>query len=303
MLDYNDFSNAYISKLQDRIPMADIERHTVQKINTSMEAISFRFPDSNISPTIYLQSQYKLYEDGVNIDDLVEKTIETVERARSEAPTMPDLSLESVKQNLYAIVINAEQNKELLENCPHEKIEDLAVVARMRVGENGSIQITDKICESIGLTSEECIEIAKRNSSKEAYEVTNIMSALGMDDEFSSEMMPIFVVTNQSKHFGAVTICYEDVLNQVADRLGEDNLLIIPSSVHEILVIPESKAPDIESLQEMVRMVNGDCVEPNEVLSDHVYRFDAKEMELSRADSVKVELPESVIKESHRARH
>ena len=73
------------------------------------------------------------------------------------------------------------------------------------------------------------------------------------------------------------------MLDQIAEKLGED-FYVLPSSIHESLVIGKSEAGSREMLEEMVRDVNGDVVMPGEILSNHVYEYDAQAHELFRAD-------------------
>ena len=90
----------------------------------------------------------------------------------------------------------------------------------------------------------------------------------------------VYCLTNQYKMNGAVGIMSESIQQMVADRVGGD-YYVLPSSVHEVLIVPQSAGMDPEELTDMVNTVNEGCVMQDEILSDHVYQYDAKEHKLS----------------------
>ena len=98
------------------------------------------------------------------------------------------------------------------------------------------------------------------------------------DDEDTCAMIDsmdydMYVMTNKNKFYGAVTITYEKVLKDFAN-LKNCNLYILPSSIHECILIPEDYTEDASGLREMVQSVNSTEVSDEEVLSDNVYYYD-----------------------------
>ena len=89
----------------------------------------------------------------------------------------------------------------------------------------------------------------------------------------------MFVLTNSLRSFGAICILYEDVLFHIGNLLRE-NYYILPSSIHEVIIIPESQAPCKETLNEMITEINETQVEIEDVLSDHVYYYNREKKEL-----------------------
>ena len=83
----------------------------------------------------------------------------------------------------------------------------------------------------------------------------------------------MYVLTNKEKLQGASTILYSDVLSTFAEKKNT-NLWLIPSSVHEWIIIPDDGNMNRETLSEMIKEVNGSQLAPDEVLSDHPYYFD-----------------------------
>ena len=90
----------------------------------------------------------------------------------------------------------------------------------------------------------------------------------------------MFVLTNSFRSLGAACILYDELLTQLGNFLKE-NYYILPSSIHEVIIIPESQAPNKDTLNEMVQEVNETQVEPEDVLSDHVYFYNCEKKELT----------------------
>ena len=86
----------------------------------------------------------------------------------------------------------------------------------------------------------------------------------------------MYVLTNESKLNGAACILYENVLYDFAQKLGAD-LYILPSSVHEVILLPKLSMFEKDELVNMVKEVNTEGVAADEVLSDHVYEYNRTE--------------------------
>ena len=97
-----------------------------------------------------------------------------------------------------------------------------------------------------------------------------------------SEMFPFLpdgemkVLTNSEKFYGAAAIIYgKDKIRNLAEEEGCD-IVIIPSSVHECILLPYDRSMSFECLNAMVNEVNTSEVREEEILSDHVYMYDRK---------------------------
>ena len=95
------------------------------------------------------------------------------------------------------------------------------------------------------------------------------------------QMMPdipdtMFVLTNDTKVNGAAAILNDDIRQEIAEKVGD--FYMLPSSIHETLIIPKDAGMEFKELEQMVQEVNQKQVAPGERLSDHVYEYDAKEL-------------------------
>lgn len=82
----------------------------------------------------------------------------------------------------------------------------------------------------------------------------------------------MYLLTNQTKLYGATCLLYKDILKEFTDKL-DANLFIIPSSVHEVILVPVSDALSNEYLTDLIREVNATELSLDEALSDHVYLY------------------------------
>ena len=98
-------------------------------------------------------------------------------------------------------------------------------------------------------------------------------------EDLERDTFPLYVLTNRIKIHGAGCILYKNLLMEIVEKWG-CNICIIPSSIHETILIPMSVAGNCEAISQMVREVNQTQVSPEEILSDHVYQFSRKTGEI-----------------------
>ncbi len=89
-------------------------------------------------------------------------------------------------------------------------------------------------------------------------------------------MPTFFVVTNTERIDGAGVIFYPEFMDNMGELLGND-FFILPSSIHQMLILPDDGQVDAEMLRDMVKEVNATQVAPAERLTNDVYHFDTKD--------------------------
>ena len=157
----------------------------------------------------------------------------------------------------------------------------------------GSITIHSSLMEAWGTDKKELLKLAMHNTQRRfechVYNMMSIIeSMMGRDAELDKEVRncfyemesvyeddicPMYVATNSKKLNGACVMLYDGLLRDFARKTGR-NFYIIPSSIHEVILIPDTLDMDIHYMKAMVKEVNGTEVSPDEVLSDNVYRYD-----------------------------
>lgn len=129
-------------------------------------------------------------------------------------------------------------------------------------------------------TQGELFTAANRNQQTDGYQLSTVSAVLGISSP-DSEEVPLYVLTTEKAVSGSAVILNKEALRDASETIGGD-LFIIPCSIHEVLLVSSSEA-DPKELETIVRMVNKDEVRPEDVLSDHVYRYDCQTKQLSMA--------------------
>lgn len=95
----------------------------------------------------------------------------------------------------------------------------------------------------------------------------------------SRKKIKMYVLSNKLKNYGAACIAYPYILDMLAGVLKE-NFYVLPSSVHEVIIVPESSQIRQSELERMVREINETQVPEEEILSNHAYFYYAQEGKL-----------------------
>lgn len=255
---------------------------------------------SNISPTIYLDYYFEDYKNGESVYKLAEKIV--AQYKKFEIDEDFDISTftdwEKAKPSICYKLINRQKNEDILKEIPHIDYLDLTIVFYALVSnkpfESSSILIRDNHMRHWGVGVDELYEIASENTPKLLeYELRDLASVVQelvsknaneemmaiAEGEFQDEESAMFVLTNKIKLNGASTILYKKVLENFAEQLNCD-LYIIPSSIHEVLLIPNKTDLDTDYLNALVKEVNAADLSPEEILSDHLYYYSRKDQAL-----------------------
>lgn len=317
MLNFSEFQDYVKMTIPELLPDAykdaEVRIHDVEKNNgLILHGITVTPEGSKISPNIYLEGFFKQYEEGKDLDMVMEHILNTVV-SNIKAPEAYSNAAEKfmdfdyVKNNVVMVAVNTERNAKLLSQIPHHEREDLSLIYKVMLGRDdegtATITIRNEHLAMWGVTADELHAIAMENT-KEILPITiqsmnEVMREMfggdGMPDEMAEamfeEMAPtqqMYVISNAAKVNGAASMFYEDALSELSKKVGTD-LYILPSSVHEVIAVSTDMGTP-EELSQMVREVNGSEVSLEEQLSDHVYRFDADKRTLSLADTTMEEL-------------
>ena len=288
MLKYNEFKQMLAEKIKDLLPVKYknyvAEIYAINKINGKRDGLCLvdKGKSMSASPVIYVDELYAHYLKNGSLADTMKKAVDTVIKGFACTPT--EYSIDLSKDNIVLVLINYERNKKLLESVPHIKFLDLAFVFRWIVKKNmsgiaGGL-INNDIANAFGLTADELFEVAKENTRRilppKVESLTSAIKKLAPTEVIPNDedAVPVYILSNKSAIEGAACIVYTDILEQLKEKLGE-NLYLIPSSINEMLVVPQSFAkPD--RVRNMVREVNFTTVAENEQLSDNVYLYDGE---------------------------
>lgn len=297
--------------LPDKYQDCNVAINEVLKNNdTKLHALTVSSPEGNVAPTIYMEQFYADYKDGQDISDVLEE----IARVRVDHEVGQDMDVShimdysQVENRITARLINAEKNAEYLADKPHKVVDDLAVVYSINLGEHEggtmSVAVTNNLLENYGVTVDELHEAALRNMDELSQSQFKSMGQVMMEmmgEDFPQEMLPpddgaMFILSNSSKLFGASALLDKKVMDDISQKLGD--FYILPSSVHETIIVPKRAGVELNELENMVQEVNSTQVAENEQLSDHVYAYDAETHELYRADK---EAEHQMLKQAEKA--
>lgn len=214
------------------------------------------------------------------------------------------LDFEKVKDDIALRLMNTENNQEKLQNRPNETIEDMSASLVIVVGETkeglATAPITNDIMAELGTDKDTLMEIAKANMAEQDYSFKSMRDVLigtmfpdGIpeNDPMIEMMLPpedgpqMYVLSNEHNLHGAAEIMNQKAMDEIADKLGGD-FVVLPSSVHEVIILPFDDNMDSATLDNMIQEINGGVVSPEDKLSDHAFMYDSEAHELVRMDKM-----------------
>ena len=270
--------------------------HKVLKNNNiELDALAVTQPGSNVSPTIYLNEYYNDYLDGRKLGGIINDIYDLYEEHRGKMEFDIEIfkDFEKIKKRIAFKVVNAASNQKLLEDVPNIPLLDLAIVFYFIVDSDflgsATALIHNMHLELWNINEKELYKIAMENTPKILnYELRNMNEIIRemISSEIKGEIPDIafkevedskgrikmYVLTNSQKVNGAACILYDGILADFASKHGKD-LYILPSSVHEVILVLDEDEIKKEDLDNMVREVNRIEVDEGDILSDHAYIY------------------------------
>lgn len=274
-MNYTEFMNAMLCEIRGQIGVeVRTELYTVTKNNgTRRTGILFKQTDSNLAPTIYLEEFYQKYLQGQQVPDLADSICSIYQeiRVKKTCDCQNLFDFNHVKEHIVYKLIRRDANEELLKQIPYEPFLDLAVVYYIQIDNthfgSAAIQIRNEHLRYWRVEKEEIRRLAGKNTPR-IYPV-----------QIQQIVRFMYVATNEQCSLGAAVMRYPDFREKVRGMIGE-GFYILPSSIHEVILVPESFGMEPERMQEMVKEINQIGVAPEEVLSDSVYYFDGEEIRI-----------------------
>lgn len=267
----------------------------IKKVNSTLDGLVIKRDDKNIIPVTYLNEWFREFSrfgdlTGV-MHDIAKSHLETLKPEH-----FPEMTKEEFCQKGFVSLINYADNIEFLNNIPYQRFQELALIPKMKIGDEeiiGYCNVNHQILVIMGLTPEEAFTIGKENMKRErppilarlddtiqaltdsSHSFCNLLdhpSGLGMPGEND---MQLYLLFNNEKYGGATYMTDPEILSKASECLG-GSYAILPSSLHELILIPEVDSMSFTELQQMVSEINKTQVEPQERLSNTVYRYDAE---------------------------
>ena len=258
-----------------------------------LSGITLMQDDSNISPTIYLNNYYEDYENGETTLGMVINDVIDVYN-RNKVNRNIDMrylfDYESVKKQVVLKLINTEKNRELLSDVPHLEFLDLSIVFQVLISDeaigSASVLIHNAHTKLWGVDQNELYKHAVKNTPRlleyEIKSMNDVISEIMKSDngiEDCSGETHMYVLSNSRKTDGAACMLYPELIGDFA-KASDSDLYIIPSSIHELLLLPAWSVEDEEELKNIIKEVNETQLLAEEVLSDSLYFYDKASREI-----------------------
>lgn len=301
-MNFENFEKETINYLQEYYKDdAKITAVDVKKNNGIIKrGVMVRFDGSDACPTLYLNDYYTDILEGktfAHVMNMLTKMIDETGRDVQFDVSCFD-SYEKMKDKVLCKLINKEKNAILLDEVPYVDFLDLAVVFYViirneKVG-SGSILIRNEHLKVFGVSVDQMFEDAKENNKRilgsfitgiEELLLSMIKRGIPNVPKESEQLLqtnvdngntlPLYVLSNIHQMHGAACMLDNDCLENFSERINAD-FYIIPSSIHELILIPEMGGRKEDELNEMINYVNETDVPMGEVLSNHVYKYDRK---------------------------
>lgn len=276
------------------VTVQEVIKNNDQKLN----ALCIKRPEDRVVPNIYLNDFYQMYQKGRDMDRILSTVSQIHQESMAESAQWQDFHLgdfKSVKNNLYVTVLNKESNQEYLKDMVYKDIPDTDITAVLRVlcdknneKGNASFIVKESMLETWGVAGEDLFELALKNTkrlfSPKLLDLKRVLFRGDDETVMSKDLQPYaqYVLTNDVRVHGATVMLYPSLLQEIGEAT-QGSFFILPSSIHELILIKDTGEVSAEEFQHMVMEVNRTQVRPEEVLSDEVYKYDFREHKLTMA--------------------
>lgn len=262
-----------------------IKRVQILKNNgLRLDGFSCKVKGHREQPTVYVNHYYREQPGPGELEETAQLVLQILRQniLKPGQDLEQILDYEKMKKHIFYRLISREKNEELLKKIPFLPWLDLAVVFYLRIPkhivENATAVIHNSHMERWGVTLQELFQAAARNMAKEPvflHPMEQLLEGYGLDDVKSG----MYVLSNGRKEYGAAVIINPQVQKMCARRFGED-YFVLPSSIHEVILLPRSMAGSRRELDELVQEVNESCVSQEDYLSGHAYLYSFQEREM-----------------------
>lgn len=279
--------------MEQRHPELQVKLHNTQKTNGVVkEALSFvktAGESMTVAPVIYFEDFLeKVQKDpDYTVLDAAEDLMKLFENAMSDSISndIKELFGTVDKTKILPEIVNLQTNREMLSHTPHRIIaDDLAVIARYQVTDQGTTVISNDLATRLMMTPTEVMDAAISNAKGECKTMCEIMAdMMNIPEEQAREMLGdngMHIVSNEKRVYGAAPIYLDrNLRKEVAEVIGGD-FYILPSSIHECICISADRLSP-EEANDMITEVNAGELLPEEVLSDHCYHVNSETLKIT----------------------
>lgn len=305
VMKYQEFVEQVRKDIRERLPGVEVVARQVEKLQgEGYLGICIQKEKSDVGVSMNLQGAFDAMIAGTSYEETFEGVFKSLENALNNRPNISAEELSdygTMRKRLMLQVVSTAANQEMLTDIPHLEREDMSIVYRFVFDNNeegmASALVTNQMLDNFGITAEQLHEDAAANASEKfparvrtMQEVLAEMMGVEMYD--APEEPKMYVATCNGGVFGAGCIFYPNFMNQAADLIQGD-FYILPSSVHECLLIPDNGERNSRELEAMVREINASEVQPKDQLTNSVYHYDSQNRIFEKAEKFENRMKEN----------
>ncbi len=270
----------------------------IQKNNgTRYKGLIVRREDRNIAPTIYMEPFLDMLQEGENIHVIAERILRVYQNCELKGSVDMDFFMDfgKVKDRIVYRLINRERNKELLQDIPYIPFLDLAICFYYafyseELGD-GMIMIHNSHMEMWNTNHQQLFKLAGVNTKRLFPPMVIMLDTIvremdgDMVDARWPDMPELYVLTNHQKTQGAVALLDAELLENMGKKI-KGNYYIIPSSIHEVILLKDQGREEGRSLHDMIVETNSSQLLEEDILSDYPYYYNISDKKLSQITCV-----------------
>ncbi len=262
-----------LKNVKEMLEKYDIEAEEITVNKNGIPVKGLIVGHDAIRPTIYEHTVKDL--DEMEVLHLVNDAL--MNPMISEVDTSKLLDKDFILDNVYCAIRHRTDDESIIKINFKDDLEIYFYISLIEEanGTRGTVKVKSQILDNTGISCDELVEAAKSNTKKtiDIVSMSSMLSSMTGEDYPSD--FPLYVATNDRRFNGAVAMYFEDILNDFCLLKGFKEILIIPSSIHECLIIPATDDSSVKELCNMIKEVNQTTVSEFEQLSDHPYCFTA----------------------------
>lgn len=291
--DYQEYKSRAFEILREKYGEDVVREVEVTKNNnTKLEAIGLRVGTNAASPIIYFDNRKGQYTDCD-----VRQIVRFAEKHMKDFKHFTDKAVEDsrnwrkMKTRIFPKVIHFTKNKDMLMHTPHVRFLDLAVVFFYQTNElfpelgEGIVTVHDQMKEVWDVNEEQLLKYSLKNLKQlkcTCKKLEEVLEAYGVSAGEDVEV-PLYILTVYTGMYGAAAMLNREFMEEACEKMESQKLWIIPSSCHEVLLVPYDFNVAARDLQRMCVEVNG-TLDQEDVLSDSIYLYDNETKQIDFAD-------------------
>lgn len=288
LLSYQEFFSVVKEDLEKRLP-PELQLETGNRMRSGRrktDTIEIRKDGEIVGMVFYADDMYHEYLRGAPPSLIADNIAQMCD---SDLPCEPAsiLDYEFAKEHLLLRMDNYEKNKDRLEGVVYIRFLDLAITCRIMVPtkEKGlrTATVTESLLERWGISEEELFEQTGQCMMRHEVPVLRpiydlLREMAPRETDIQEKRCAVHVLTNERGFSGASMFLVSAAVKDLAEHYGSD-IMILPSSVHEVLLLPDTGDWKVDALRKIVEDINRNVVPPEDYLSDNVYRYRLKEQD------------------------